>query len=393
MKILYVVHSVSWKGGGAFFHALHLAKGMRSRGHEVTLLCTSPANRSGFSIEELNGVSLVEAPDLLSGSARSGWDLWNALNRIYFVSRNKYDIVHCLDCRPTVILPGLFLKMRRESKLILEWLDWFGKGGTASERSLPVRMFMKPVETFFEEKFRRFADGTIGLGEPLTRRALGMGVRQNVISITHGCDVETIEPYAKSESRSILGLNDETIYLGYCGRMREDVCSLFFGAVRELRENKKLDVVGVVIGNTAFPVDRYIDRSLNDYIIRTNWIPYELVNRYMSACDVLVLPFDNTVARNKIWPSKLNDYLSAGRPIVATKLEILGDLFESHEIGFLAGHNASEIAQKCLELILDPQLSETCGANARRLAETDLCWNKINDSVESLYSQVATSIP
>jgi glycosyltransferase involved in cell wall biosynthesis len=388
MRILYVVHSVSWKGGGAFFHALHIAKGMIARGHEVTLLCTSPSHKIGFSSKNLGEIIIAEAPDLLPGAARSGWDIWDTLNRIDFVSKGKYDIVHCLDCRPTVIMPGLFLKMRRKSKLVIEWLDWFGKGGTATERSPLIRFFMRPVETFFEEKFRRFADGTIGLGEPLTQRALGMGVRRNVISITHGCDVDTMKRHGKPESRSALGLQDNRVYLGYTGRMREDVCSLFLGTIKELRENKGLDVVGIVIGNTAFPLDKYIDQSLKDYIIKTSWIDYELINKYMCACDLLLLPFGNTVARNKIWPSKLNDYLSVGRPIVATKLEILGDLFERYQIGLLAEHNVTDISEKCLELVLDPERSETYGANARRLAETDFCWTKINATVESLYSKV-----
>src|SRR5262249_12722261 len=153
-RILYIVHSVSWKGGGAFFHALHLAKGMKARGHEVTVLSTSATNRLSFSVKDVEGITMAEAPDLLPGSARTGWDLWDAARRVGYVKRHEYDVVHCLDCRPTVIFPGLFLKQRRHSKLVLEWLDWFGKGGTASERSTLIRAFMQPIEAFFEERFR-----------------------------------------------------------------------------------------------------------------------------------------------------------------------------------------------------------------------------------------------
>jgi glycosyltransferase involved in cell wall biosynthesis len=80
--------------------------------------------------------------------------------------------------------------------------------------------------------------------------------------------------------------------------------------------------------------------------------------------------------------------MSVGRPIVGTKLEILADLFERHQIGLLAEHNVTDISEKCLELVLDPARSEIYGANARRLAETDFCWIKINASVEALYSKV-----
>jgi len=208
MKILLIIHSVSWKGGGAFFHAMHIAKKISLMGNQVSIMATSPENKFTISRKEIEGVHLIEFPDLLTGAARNGWDFWNTFRRIVFMmERNKsFDIVHCLDCRPVVIFPGLFMKYFKRANLIIEWLDWFGRGGTASERSAVLRFFMEPVETFFEEKFRKYADGTISLGQPLSERAEKLGVRSRILTITHGCDIVNIQKFDINFAKSKVGL-------------------------------------------------------------------------------------------------------------------------------------------------------------------------------------------
>ena len=388
LKILYITHSVSWTGGGAFFRALHLAKGMAKLGHQATVLSISRNGRFLFSEKELGDVTIVGSPDLFSGQARSGWDLWNTITRIWFLRSRRYDIVHCLDCRPAVIFPGLFAKYFRSSKLVIEWLDWFGRGGTASERRFVIRLFMVPIETFFEERFRKHADGTIGLGAPLTQRARDMGISHNVINILHGCDTQGIKAFSKHDSRKALGLRTGLSYVGYLGRMREDAIRLFAGLIRELRKKYSIDVVGVLIGNSAFHVDKFIGQDITDSVIRTGWIEYEKVNLYLSACDVLALPFENSVARRSIWPSKLNDYLSVGRPVLSTDLVVLSDIIRNAEVGVLAENTVESLAYRCAELLTDPNKMTILGNNARKLAETTLSWKTICNTVDKFYNDV-----
>lgn len=382
------MHSVSWKGGGAFFHAYHIAKNMVARGHEVTLLSISAENKFSFSKKIIDGIKLIESPDLLSNQARSGWDLWDTICRIFYLWNRNYDIVHCLDCRPAVIFPGLFLKYKNKAKLVIEWLDWFGRGGTASERKSYIRFFMIPIETFFEEKFRKFADGTVGLGEPLTQRAIMMGVNKNIKTILHGCDTEKIEAFSKQYSRKFLNLEQDALYLGFTGRMRGDVASLFVEIIEKLRFVFKLNVFGLIIGNTAYNIDKHINKRLDNFIIRTGWIDYKLVNQYMCACDILLLPFKKSLARDSIWPSKLNDYLSVGRPIISSKLSVVNEIFNSYDIGLLVNDDSGSFTDACIQLINSPQTMNKFGNNARKLAEGDLSWDKIIIELETYYKSV-----
>jgi len=72
MRILYLTHNITWKGGGAFFHAYHQARHLVRRGHQVTLLSIAPEARTSFHQFEAAGVRIVETPDLLRGQARTG---------------------------------------------------------------------------------------------------------------------------------------------------------------------------------------------------------------------------------------------------------------------------------------------------------------------------------
>jgi glycosyltransferase involved in cell wall biosynthesis len=247
---------------------------------------------------------------------------------------------------------------------------------------------MAPIETFFEERFRKHADGTIGLGAPLTQRARDMGISHDVISILHGCDTEALRAFSKDDSRKLLGLKAGLFYVGYTGRMREDAICLFAGLIRELRKKYSIDVVGVLIGNSAFQVDRFIGPEIADSFIKTGWIEYEDINQYMSACDVLVLPFENSVARRSIWPSKLNDYLSVGRPVLSTDLVVLSDIVRNAEVGVLAENTVESLAYRCAELLTDPNKMTILGNNARKLAETTLSWETICNTVDKFYNDV-----
>ena len=390
MKVLLIIHSVSWKGGGAFFHALHIAQKLSSTGNQVSIMATSPVNRFSVTIKEVDGIQLIEFPDLLAGTARNGWDPWNTFRRLIFLlnRKRKYDIVHCLDCRPVVIFPGLFMKYAKRSKLILEWLDWFGRGGTASERSPGIRFFMEPVETFFEEKFRKFADGTIGLGHPLTERARKMGIKTKMLTIPHGCDISNVQNIPIPDARLKVRLDESNYYIGYSGRLREDSASLFISTIVQLRTLYSLNVHGIFIGNSAFNLDKFLNKENESYIHRTGWIDYETINYFLCSCNILLLPFGNSVARNNIWPSKINDYLSASRPIVSTNLEVLKELFINDAIGIMCEADSKKIADACNKILLDPEKAGIMGKHARKLAEEKYEWSMICKEIETFYQEV-----
>jgi len=164
-------------GKGTYWRAFHLARHLVLRGHQVTLMAMSKRRRLSLSVRVDEGVTIVESPDLLWGPLRSGWDLWEASRRIQWLRGHRFDLVHAFEARPTVLLPALYMQDRQKTPLVMDWCDWFGRGGSVEERpNRLVRTLLRPVETFFEEHFRTRAAGTTVICTTLYQKAVELGV-------------------------------------------------------------------------------------------------------------------------------------------------------------------------------------------------------------------------
>jgi hypothetical protein len=94
-----------------------IAKHLVLRGHKITLLVTANERRFGIVESEWDGIRVIEAPDLLWGRLRTGWDPWNLAWRIAYLRKDTspYDLVHCFETRPATIYPALYYCNRNQS--------------------------------------------------------------------------------------------------------------------------------------------------------------------------------------------------------------------------------------------------------------------------------------
>lgn len=388
MRILYLTHNVTWKGGGAFFHAYHQARHLVRRGHHVTVLSIAPTARAGFREFESAGVRIVETPDLLRGQARTGWDPWNVVQRIRYVQDEPVDLVHGLESRPAVALPALWIKQTRGTPTILDWADWYGRGGTAAERGRLIRTFMQPVETFCEETFYPLADGVIAMGEPLLQRAAALGIpRERMINLLNGCDPQGLAPLSVEDARSRLPSVPRDAYvLGYVGVMRATTAKLLFSALPLIKQVAPRPVKVLCIGNHKLKdFWSFVPEDCREDVVETGWIDYDELNLNLCASDVTVLPFQRMTATDNIWPSKLNDYLAAGRPTVATNMRILRPLFNTYDIGLLTEDEPHAFAQGVVTLLLSPEVRARQAVASRALAEGELSWDHLVGQLEQFY--------
>lgn len=392
MKILYLTHTITWKGGGIFYTAFHQGRYLARRGHEVTLLSISPSSRFSFSETTVEGVRIVETPDLLHGLARTGWDLWDILCRIWFLKDKKFDIIHGFESRPVVSLPALFMRKKWKTPLIMTWADLFGKGGRSEERSFPIRFFMSPVEDFCEKYFYPKADFVIAMGEPLLKKALETGIPAGkMLSLLHGSDIERTKAIPQDIAVQRLGskLPKQTVILGYLGYLWTVNADLLFQTFRLVKESLDKPIKLLLIGNHRVNLNKILPDDLTNDILETGWADYEDVNLYLCASDVLILPLKRTQVSDIIWPSKLNDYLASGRPVVATKMQIVESIHQKKDFGYLTEDTPQSLSQAVLSMLsADPSQVEKYGRNARSLAEVDLAWGAIVTKLESLYLQL-----
>lgn len=391
LRILYLTHNVTWKGGGAFFNAYHRARHLVRKGHQVTIISISPASRWKFGETEQSGVRIVEAPDLLPGLARSGWDPWDTLRRIFYLRKGGFDIVHGNESRPVVAFPALYLQRVCRVPVVLDWMDWYGRGGTATERGTLLSAVMGPVETFFEERFHPLADGCVAMGEPLLERALSQGIpRDRTLNLLHGCDIEGITPVDAHQARLQVGnLPLDGFVLGHLGVLRQANAKLLLQAFDLVKKKIEAPCKLVLIGNHKLgQLEDLVPPRCRADVVETGWISYHDLNLYLAASDLLLLPFKKAVSTDSIWPSKFNDYLAAGRATVATNMRVLEPTFEQELVGVIACDEPQEFALACLRLLDDTPLRNQMARNARALAEGELSWQNIVDRLEAFYFEL-----
>lgn len=385
MKILFLCLNVV--GKGTYWRALYLGRELAQRGHAVTLLATAKESRLHLTVRQVEGVTLVETPDLFTGSLRSGWDPWNALRRVAWLRGQKFDVVHSFETRPTVLLPALYAKRVNHWPLVLDWADWFGRGGSVEERSNPLlRTLLRPVETFFEERFRGQAERTTVICSLLNRRAQALGVApETILHLPNGCNTERFFPVDRDAARRRVGLSLSGLIVGYCGTIfprDAELMAAAFDRVRAEQPDARLLVIGYC------PVDMRPLVASPEAVIQTGYVADGQINDYFNSCDICWLPFHDTNANRGRWPMKLNDYMAAGRPTVATAVGDVAELLRQEPIGLLAEVDPSALAGQTKRLVDDPGLAGQMGARGRQLAISSFSWASLAGQLETLYAEI-----
>jgi glycosyltransferase involved in cell wall biosynthesis len=367
---------------GTYWRAFSFGRMLVRRGHNVTILCTSPRGRLRRAQGVVDGVRLVEFPDLLPGALRSGWDLWNTMNRLAWLRGKRFDLVHAIESRPVVIFPALEVK-RHGARLFMDWCDWFGKGGSVEERPNPlIRSILRPVETFFEDHYRIRADGIMVINSFLRQRAIGLGVKPEHIRLIRDGSDPTIPVINCRSARQMLGLPTEDPLIGFVGGTYTRDAQFMAAAFNH---------VLAAVPQAHLILAGYFNRSIEAWvqnpsaIIRSGVVKYRDLYTYMAACNVCWLPLCDSGANRGRWPHKLNDYMTVARPTISTAVGDLVDVIPQYGLGLVTPVDAERFAEETLSLLRDENRAQAIGQAARRAAEEVFDWEILTDELEAFF--------
>jgi len=375
---------------GTYWRAYYIARELCRRGHHATIIATAPHERARFRVAyEQNGrLALVEAPDLLPGSLRSGWDPWACLARGAWLRLARIDLIHAFECRPSVILPALAARRRTGAPLVIDWCDLFGRGGSVEERpNRLIRTALRPVETFFETRFRTQANATTVINSFLGERAADLGVDPASITLVpNGCDAAGWELEPQPQARAALGLPPDTPLIGYVGAIFARDAVLLAQAFDQLHAQRR-DTRLVMVGYCNIAIEQLVRNPAT--VLCTGPLDTPTLRRYLRACTLGWLPLNDSGANRGRWPLKLSTYMEAGLPFVTTAIGDLGDFVRRYPAGLAAAPTPAGIAAQTLALLNDPAYTAALGATGRHLAETDLSWASVADVVQDVYRRIA----
>lgn len=388
LGILMITHHRSFK---AVARSRPMAESLARRGHRVTLVATSDNRRFGAEFSTSNGVRIVEAPDLLWGRLRSGWDLWDLVNRMALLRKDgHYDLVHCFETRPATIYPALDVVRRQRVPFVTDWNDWFGRGGLITiSRPRWYRAIFEGIETYYEEAFRTRAAGLTVISTALGRRGVALGVPESrICHIPGGVIASEIPARTIGECRSKMGYPADQPILGFASADSHLDLEIVMQALRIVARTHP-DVKLLVSGRPSrHVVDLVNSHGVQENVALIGFVTSDDLAWHMGAADLFLLPFPETVYNRGRWPNKLGLYMCLGRPTVSNPTGDVKTAFERHHVGLLAEWDPEDFAAKILMIIEDPVLARELGTNGRRVALTEYDWDKLIVRLEDFYEEV-----
>ena len=389
LSILMICHHRRHK---VFARSCAMAKQLVQRGHKVTLLLIAENRRIGIVESQLDGVRIIETPDLLWGRLRSGWDVWDLVNRVFFLSKDKssYDLVHCFETRPVTIYPALFYSNRHRVPFITDWNDWYGRGGLIEiNRPKWFRVLLSGVETYYEEAFRTLGSGLTVISRALEQRAIQLGVPpEQICYISGGASPDLFPLRAKEECRRRLGFSLTDPILGFSSMdsyLDIEIVLKSLARIAKIYPSVKLILTGNVNKSIMKQAEVY---GLRDHIYKTGYLPFEELPWYLGCADIFLLPFPNKIYNIGRWPNKICDYMCLGRPTVSNPFGDIKTLFENYPVGLLADFDPVDFSEKIISLLEHPDVSSGLGRDARCVAETHYSWPVLAGNLEKFYYQV-----
>jgi glycosyltransferase involved in cell wall biosynthesis len=376
--------------------SMAMARYLSDRGHHVTILVTSDNQKIKTKRESVEGVEIIEIPDLLWGKLRSGWDIWSGFIRLLYLLKNskKYDIIHLFESRPAVVHPVQIMRLFYKVPVVIDWVDWIGHGGIMEVlRPAWYRMIFGGFETFYEEYFKRKFEGVTVICETLKIRAKDLNIKEErILKLPIGSEVfNKSADMDKLKCREALNISKSAKILTFSG-----VDAVFdFPIILEtlkllLKEDDKYRLM--ITGNAGDNILRLIkENDLADQILLTGFLPYEKFYTYLACADIFLLPFPDTIYNKGRWPSKINDYLVVGRPIMTNAVGDLIDLFSKYKIGATVEYNAKDFAGGISKILSDEKLCDECCQNAVFVAKQVLGWPRLVIELEQFYQKIIST--
>ena len=156
--------------------------------------------------------------------------------------------------------------------------------------------------------------------------------KEDIIVVHEGADIEVFKPREKDKEIVIrYNLKDKIVITFVGGIEKHDNLDMVVEAAKTLCEtHKKIRFLIVGDGKYLSNVKELVkDYNLEEFFIFAGWIPFRIINTYLSVSDIAILVYPNTMITRYVGTTKLYEYLACGIPVVSHDLpgtrEVLGN--------------------------------------------------------------------
>jgi len=332
------------KAGGSVAHTVGVIKGFFDNGHEI--ICASSAMINILKNIKFKAFRELATPKIF---ARAGFrmncfisNFFFVIQTFFFVRKNNIDAVY--QRYSLLNFVGLIISRIKRVPFILEfngsevWIDknWQGKG------FVRIRFLIRWVENLNIKR----ADYIVVVSQALKDMLVEQGTLEEKILVNpNGVDTNQFDPArlesARERVRKELGLQNKFVF-GFIGSFSiwhgiETIAAMIPEVVKKSPHTHFL-----LIGSG--PLFLFLQRELtknkigSEFVTLLGTVTQSNAKNYLSACDAFLSPTNVNSDGSRFFgsPTKMFEYMSLGKPIIASDLEQLSELL------FPAVHSTSE---------------------------------------------------
>lgn len=391
MKILALNFTV--KGIGTYLRAFYFSRELARAGHDVTLATVSRSSRhraivsykcdwlGEFDAPRGEGpwIRMIEFPSfgntLLPGTGWGPLDIWGRTREL---ALNRYDAVLGFEYQPNVSVPVYLTHRAKNYAFFSDWCDWFG----GSSNTFRGWKLAHRLDSYWEEKIRYRAQRVSVASHVLQQRALSIGIPQDkVVRVPQGAQTDYIRALDRQEARRRFRIPEDSRVVvavsngSMCREMR------IFRAV--LRQSPK--AVFLWIGKASKAALALAEKlAISGRIAPVGWISDEAYPWALGCADVCICPLEDGLNDRARWPTKILDFLAAGRATVTNPVGEVEPLFRKSEVGVLADHSDEGFADQIVSLFRDSGRRRFLGEVARKVMVEEWDWRFRGLQISSL---------
>lgn len=239
---------------------------------------------------------------------------------------------------------------------------------------VPNRILQTP--TFLLEKVvYHFADELLAITPKLTTYAIKMGANPKTTSyLPSGSDIDLFYPQEKDKIlMKKYGLNRKDLVLLFAGNLYNfsGLDTIIQALPKYLKSYPNLKLVIVGRGPQLHLLQDLVKKfRLEKQVILTGFQNYEVLPKYINLADICINPFEINPVTDIIFPGKIYQYLACEKPVIATKLSGVLDIFpekNNNNIFYFSGAEEFFLLVKTLKKVTVEDKNPTLQSIAKTL--------------------------
>jgi len=378
-----------------------LASDLVARGHDVEVVTTIPRQRPPelkgllFSRRRENGFLVKRfwtnaAPHPVARFV--AWNIYTAWTILNALTLRRGDIIFLRTPPLQLGITGFLAAKLRGVRVVLSVQD------IHPDLSIESGILRNRAAIRFAQGLEKWvygiSDHIIVIGEGFLKNLLDKGVPRETLSvIPNWVDTDFLKPLPKDNPVSWkYGLHDKFVvmYSGTISISSNRALEHVLEAAATLRDNR--DVIFVIVGEGLKKAElQKRARELGTDNVRfLPFQPYGDLPHLLASSDVLLVPLDKEKSQMSV-PSKLYNFLAAGRPILglAPPDSEVAVLIRGTRCGdVVPPDDVAGIKEAVLRLKGDPDARRIMASNARRYVVDNFARKMIMDRYEALLATV-----